>query len=414
MRGNRSTWVRIALLAVVLLAASLPVAAAREASVGGTVEDDEGNRLEGVRVTLFSPEETRTDETNRKGRFRILIMDATQPLKIRLEKEGYVTVERPLEVQVGANVSTTWQMVPAEASAEEVSGASEAVAVYNEGAAAFNEERYEEALGHFERAVELEPSLVEARRVLTLTYFQLQDWEGAMRSAEELVELEAAGEAALTIGFDAATQLGRPDRAEIFLDRLVGEGSDPEIAARVYNLGVAKLRAGDRQAAVERFEQAIEMNPQLGAAYNGIATVYLEDERYDDALGMADRLLEVDPGNAEALGIRYEVYRRLGDEEKMAAALEELQSTDPERIVQAYYKQGVLLFDNGQVEEAAEAFERVLAANPEHARAHYQLGRCYLSLNQLERAEQHLERFVEMAPDDPEAPSAREMLSYLE
>lgn len=413
MRSNRRVTIGVALLTLGLTVIAPTAEASREASVGGTVEDTEGNRLEDVRVTVFSEEEERTDTTNRKGRFRVLVMDATQRLMIRLEKEGFVTIERPIDVPVGGTVNTTWQMAPAE-TAEEVEGSSEAIDAYNAGAASYNEQRFEEARAEFERALELDPELLEARRVLTLIHFQLQDWESAMRSAQELVDREADDEAALTIGFDAATQLGRFDRAEEFLDRLIEVSSSPDVAARIYNLGVARLRAGDRQAAIDRFEQAIAMNPRLGAAYNGLATVYLEDELYDEALAMAERLLEVDPGNAEALGIRYEVYRRQGDEEMMQAALEELQASDPERIVDAYYKQGMLLFDNGQAAEAAEAFQRVLGADPDHARSHYQLARCYLSTNRMEEAKQHLERFLEMAPDDPEAPTAREMLSYLE
>ncbi|MDX1643602.1 MAG: tetratricopeptide repeat protein [Thermoanaerobaculia bacterium] len=413
MRSTRHGLMRVLLGILLVVGLVSPSEAAREASVGGTVEDMEGEPLSGVHVTVFSEEEERTDTTNRKGRFRILVMDATQRFMIRLEKEGYVTVERPLQVQVGANVNTTWQMA-AITGAEEVEGSSEAIEAYNMGAAAYNEQNFEEARGYFQKALELNPDLVEARRVLTLTQFQMQDWQSAVDSVEQLIELEADDEAALMMGFDAATQLGDLDRAERYLEELLAGEPNAEIAARVYNFGVAELRAGNREAAAARFEKAIELAPELGAAYNGLATIYLEDEQYDRALEMADRLLEVDPGNAEALGIRYEVYRRQGDEEKMEAALEELQASDPERIVDAYYKQGTLLFENGEAEEAVEAFQRVLRADPDHPRANYQLGRCYLSLNRLEEARTHLERFVELAPDDPEAPSAREMLSYLE
>lgn len=401
-------------LALIALMLTVPAAeAARDASVGGTVVDEEGNALEGVEVTVFSEYETRTDTTNRKGRFRVLVTDATQPFEIRLEKEGYVTVERPIQLRVGANINTSWEMVPT-SSAAEVSGSGAAIEAYNAGAAAYNEQRYEEATGHFETALELDPELDEAWQVLTLAYYQAGDWEGAVGAAETLLERRAADTAVLTIGFDAASQLGRHDRAEVFLERLVEGGSSAEVATRIYNHGVAEMRAGERQAAVERFEQAIAMDPTLGAAYNGLASVYLEDERYDEALAMADRLLAADPGNAEALGIRYEVYRRQGNEAKMEEALDELQAADPERIVEAYYKQGMLLFENGQAEDAVEAFQRVLRAAPDHPRAHYQIGRAYLSAQQLDEAKRHFERFLELAPDDPEAATAREMLSYLD
>ena len=101
-------------------------------------------------------------------------------------------------------------------------------------------------------------------------------------------------------------------------------------------------------------------------------------------------------------------------EATMHAALQELQSADPERIVDAYYKQGMLLFNENNAAGAVEAFERVLAAAPEHARAHYQLGRAYLSAGDYEKGKQYLQLFIDMAPEDPEVQNARSMISGLE
>ena len=188
----------------------------------------------------------------------------------------------------------------------------------------------------------------------------------------------------------------------------------PATATRVFNFGVAENRAGKRDEAVRRFEQAITIDPSLGAAYTGLAALHLEADEFDEVLEISERLLAIDEKNAEALGIRYEAFRRKGDEVNMAAALEQLQSADPDRIVAAFFQQGVLRFNEGNNEGAIEAFERVLAADPEYARAHYQLGRVFLSAGDMARAKTELETFIAMAPDDPEVPVAQEMLSYLD
>ena len=98
----------------------------------------------------------------------------------------------------------------------------------------------------------------------------------------------------------------------------------------------------------------------------------------------------------------------------MQAALDQLQSADPDRIVDAFFQQGVLMFNEGNSQAAIEAFHRVLAAAPDHARAYYELGRSYLSAGDVGKAKEALEKFLEMAPNDPEAPSAEEMLGYLD
>ena len=56
----------------------------------------------------------------------------------------------------------------------------------------------------------------------------------------------------------------------------------------------------------------------------------------------------------------------------------------------------------------------IVAADPENARAYYELGRSYLSAGDTDKAKEALQQFLSMAPNDPEAPSAKEMLSYLE
>ncbi len=98
----------------------------------------------------------------------------------------------------------------------------------------------------------------------------------------------------------------------------------------------------------------------------------------------------------------------------MNAALEQLQSADPDRIVQAFFQQGVLMFNEGNPQAAIEAFQRVLAADPDNARAYFEIGRAHLSAGDTESAKEALRTFLEMAPNDPEASTAEEMLSYLQ
>jgi tetratricopeptide (TPR) repeat protein len=417
MREIRNRWIVVTLL---LILGASSASAQRDATVGGTVVDENGERLAGVVITVTSKMESRTDTSNKKGRFRIIVMDATEDFVLRAELEGYETVERRINLGVGKDLNESVTMVVAQArqTTEEFEQSSQAAAAYNEGATAFNNGDYAAARGHFEQALSFDPDpqvTLASQKVLTLVYFQLQEWELAAQSAEHVVAVEPDNDAALTVGFDSASRIGKNDLAKAFLDQLIialPEG--PATAARVFNFGVVENRAGKRDEAVRRFEQAITIDPTLGAAYTGLAALHLEAEEFDQALEISQRLLEIDEKNAEALGIRYEAFRRKGDEANMAAALEQLQSADPERIVAAFFQQGVLRFNEGNNEGAIEAFERVLAADPEYARAHYQLGRVFLSAGDLPRAKTELETFIAMAPDDPEVPVAQEMLKYLE
>jgi tetratricopeptide (TPR) repeat protein len=58
------------------------------------------------------------------------------------------------------------------------------------------------------------------------------------------------------------------------------------------------------------------------------------------------------------------------------------------------------------------AEERVAHADPNHPRAHYMLGLCYVNSGDLPRAKEHLQTFIRLAPKDKEAATAEEMIKY--
>ena len=64
---------------------------------------------------------------------------------------------------------------------------------------------------------------------------------------------------------------------------------------------------------------------------------------------------------------------------------------------------GVALFQHGYLEQAAESFQQVIAAQPQNAEAHYNLGTLYLRKNNLSEARRYLEQTVKLRPEYPEA-----------
>ncbi|MES1244788.1 MAG: carboxypeptidase-like regulatory domain-containing protein, partial [Acidobacteriota bacterium] len=79
----------LALLAAFALAASAH--AVGEGRIIGTVTDDQNAPLAGVKVTLTRPGTDYKQEktSDAKGKFTLLVLDATQEYTLHLEKEGY-------------------------------------------------------------------------------------------------------------------------------------------------------------------------------------------------------------------------------------------------------------------------------------------------------------------------------------
>ena len=65
------------------------------------------------------------------------------------------------------------------------------------------------------------------------------------------------------------------------------------------------------------------------------------------------------------------------------------------------------------MEKAYALFEQSLAGDPAFAKTHYMLGMCHINRGENADAREHFEAFLAMAPNDPDATTAKEMLSYI-
>jgi tetratricopeptide (TPR) repeat protein len=186
------------------------------------------------------------------------------------------------------------------------------------------------------------------------------------------------------------------------------------MAPDVFNEGNVAAREGDYALAVERYREALELDPSLVPAHAALATVLLLAKDLEGAISAAEAGLAIDPVNHRLLTVRYEALKASGDKEGAAAALATLQAVDPERAASDLVKRAGSLFEAGQIGEARELLEQALEADPEIAKAYYLMGLCLLNAGDSAGAKEHLAKFVEMAPDDPDVAAAQGMLEYLE
>jgi tetratricopeptide (TPR) repeat protein len=194
---------------------------------------------------------------------------------------------------------------------------------------------------------------------------------------------------------------------------------EPEEAAgggivKTYNEGVIALNAGDLGTAKQKFTEAIATNPEYGQAYGGLARVLWKEEAWQGALDNALKSVELNPEDTEINQVLYAAYSALGEKAKADEILKQMQSADPEKAGLNLYNRGADLYNGGQIAEAKAIFEQILQGQPDHAKTHYMLGLCYVSEDNKPKAKEHLSRFLALAPDDPDAGTAQEMIKYLQ
>jgi len=92
-------------------------------------------------------------------------------------------------------------------------------------------------------------------------------------------------------------------------------------------------------------------------------------------------------------------------------AFEAYHEVAPDAAVDLLYRRADLDFRGNRPEAAKAALLEILELDPEFARAHYTLGLIYANTDTA-KAREHLQRFLDLSPKDPEAGSAKEMLEY--
>ena len=71
------------------------------------------------------------------------------------------------------------------------------------------------------------------------------------------------------------------------------------------------------------------------------------------------------------------------------------------------------LLNAGRIADAQKHFEGAIAADPNNAEAHYQLGVVLVSLGNLTRARAEIDTYLKLAPDGPNTAQARALAARL-
>jgi tetratricopeptide (TPR) repeat protein len=193
---------------------------------------------------------------------------------------------------------------------------------------------------------------------------------------------EAAAAVQATAGAAVeAMKAGRHDEAIAKFTEVIAKV--PTCVDCYYNIGVAHAAKQQYTEAEAAFKKAIELKPESGEAYTGLANIYNAQKKFDlaaEASANASKYAGAGGGGAGA---------------------------------EAAYNQGVILWNAGKYAEAKSQFEAAVKADPTMGLAHYQLGMANLNLGQLPAARESFTAYLKVDPNGAKAAEVAGILKQL-
>jgi tetratricopeptide (TPR) repeat protein len=164
--------------------------------------------------------------------------------------------------------------------------------------------------------------------------------------------------------------------------------------------GEAALARGDRDAALQLFARAIEVNPRLTRAHLGMAEVYRMSGDFESAERSARTAVELEPNSFDtqyAHGLMLHLLNRFADAVGAYVRALRIQPGD----FQANLNLATAYYQLGEPSQALPFAEAAVRLRPQDGRARFNLGVIYAALDQHEQGVAEYQQAAELMELSP-------------
>jgi len=187
----------------------------------------------------------------------------------------------------------------------------------------------------------------------------------------------------------------------------------PKKAVKEYDKGLDAEKKGEKDTAIEHYEEAVKIAPEYYPAHNNLGTLYLGKSDLKAAEEQFRVAVRLDQNEAQAyfnLGHVLILTRRFPEAETTLAA--GLQRRPDSAF--GYLLQGNLYAQTGKLADAESSLQNAIRLDSKMPDAYLQLVSLYLRQNRREDAIAQLQAFLKGFPDAAAAPKAKEILTKLQ
>ncbi|MBN2051111.1 MAG: tetratricopeptide repeat protein [Spirochaetales bacterium] len=184
-----------------------------------------------------------------------------------------------------------------------------------------------------------------------------------------------------------------------FLFPMTGQSEGISSAVRLYGEGRALQDQDNYYSAIERYRQALEMNPSYVQALRGLAECYFFLDEPEESLVWVRKTSAFVKDDPDIMNLEARILiglGQLGEAEKLFRAILEIQPNN----LGALFGYAELDIVTGKVENAARRYEDALRISPENRQAILSLVMVYDNLGMTDKAEYFAKRALQIHADN--------------
>jgi len=275
------------------------------------------------------------------------------------------------------------KMIIAEGVEIDSSGISpEAQEAYNAGVAAFEKDRFAEAIGFFTQAIDLAPDFDKAISNRAYCYLSKGDQENAKLDFLKLAEMGSdPGNAFFEIGLMYAGQ--DEEQAIVFYTKAIdAKSTDPRFH---YRRGLSYFNLEKYELAKDDFTGAITLDGKFAHAYNERGSANRMLDKLDEAIKDYKAATMYDKDLVIAYNNLGSVYREKGEYESAIRAYSDGLGKDKNAFM-VLNNRGYAKFEKGDFKGAIEDFKEVIKLKSDYAFAFNNMSAAYIKLEDYKNA----------------------------
>lgn len=193
-------------------------------------------------------------------------------------------------------------------------------------------------------------------------------------------------------------ELGRAQEALDCYDQALK--LNPRSDVVLYNKGNALKNLGRHQEALTCFDQALDINPYMQQAWFRKSNILNALGQHQEVINCCNRNIELNPYLEEVWSNKGNALYELGRYSEALVSLNHSIELDP-NFEPALYNKGNVLYALGQLDEALDCFDEATKLNADFEKAWSNKGMVLNELNRNKEAIECYNRALELNPNDP-------------